>query len=225
MKHLKERPPYLRLLLSACMVAALTSMSTMAGATTIDFETPSLNGADIANVSPLEIQGVRFIGLETGFLVREAAQFPCEGLSPTNQAYWGWTLEWGCIEGCCPSQLIRIEFPAQPVTPITHLSLEARSVYGPLQLITFDAEGAYLGGVSIDPAPVACNASTRGTLEISTERPIAAAEIWCGYRPAPGCYDGCCTFGSTIIIDNVMFDGAEVPTAHTSWGSIKALYR
>ena len=225
MKHVNERRPCLQLLLSACMLAALMSMGTMAGATTIDFETPSLNGEDSANISPLEIQGVQFIGLEYGYLVRESALFPCSGLSPTNQAYEGWTLEWGCIEGCCPSQLIVIVFPAQPAEPVTHLSLEVRSAYGPLYLRTYDADGVYLGEVWINPAPVACHMSTRGTLEISTARPIATAEIWSGNRPFPGCYDGCCTFGSTIVIDNVTFDGGQLPTAHTSWGSIKALYR
>ena len=206
------------------MVAALVSMGTMAGATTIDFETPSLNGEDAANINPLEIQGVRFIGFQNGLLVRESAQFPCGGLSPTNQAYEGSTVQWGCVEGCCPSQLIRIEFPAQPAEPITHLSLEARSVNGPLYLRTYDADGVYLDGVSINPAPMVCSMSTRGTLEISTARPIAVAEIWSGYRPTPGSCEGCLTFGSTIVIDNVTFDGDQVPTAHTSWGSIKALY-
>jgi hypothetical protein len=221
MKHVIERRPHLQPLLVACMVAALVLMgTTMAGAATIDFETPSLNGADQANISPLEIQGVRFTGFSTGFLIQESAYDTC--LSATNQAYQGWTSQFGCIEGCCPSQLILIEFPGPPAEPVTHLSLEARSYSGPLYLWTYDADG-HLVAASIDPPSVACSMSIRGTLEVSTARPIVSAEIWSGNRPPPEC-DGCCTFGSTIVIDNVTFDNGQVPTTPVTWGSIKARY-
>ena len=223
MNRIRARRPRLHLLLGACMVAALVSMATMAGAITIDFETPSLNGADADFISPLEIQGVRFIGFENGILVRESAYFPCDGVSATNQAYEGWTLQYGCIEGCCPSQLILIEFPGPPAEPVTHLSLEARSYSGPLYLWTYDADGQ-LVAASIDPPPVACSMSIRGTLEVWTARPIVSAEIWSGNRTPPGC-EGCCTFGSTIVIDNVTFDNGPVPTTPVTWGSIKAKYR
>lgn len=224
MNRIRARRPRLHLLLGACMVAALVSMATMAGAITIDFETPSLNGADADFISPLEIQGVRFIGFENGILVRESAYFPCDGVSATNQAYEGWVLQFGCIEGCCPSQLIRIEFPGPPAGPVTHLSLETRSSNGPLMLRTYDAVGNR-SETSIDPAPVACSMSRRGTLEISTALPIVAAEVWSGRRLPDGCCDGCITFGSTIVIDNVTFDGGSVPTTPVTWGRLKVLHR
>jgi hypothetical protein len=200
------------------------SMTTMAGATTIDFEMPSLNGVDAASMSPLEIQGVRFTGFQNGILVRESAFFPCDGVSETNQAYEGFTVQFGCVEGCCPSQFISIGFPGPPAEPVTHLALEVRSLSGPLFLRTYDAAGNR-SETAINPAPVACGMSRRGTLAISTPSPIVAAEIWSGNRPADGCCDGCLSFGSTIVIDNVTFDSGAVPTTPATWGRLKVLYR
>jgi hypothetical protein len=223
MKPIRARRFRLHLFLGACMVA-FGSTATMARATTIDFETPSLNGADEASISPLEIQGVQFIGLAIGSLVRESAFFPCDDLSATNQAYEGWVVTWGCIEGCCPSQLISIGFPGPPAEPVRHLALEARSSYGPLFLRTYDAAGNR-NETSIDPAPVACSMARRGTLDISTATPIVAAEVWSGNRLPDGCCDGCISFGYTIVIDNVTFDGGAVPTTPATWGRLKVLYR
>lgn len=224
MRPIRSRRSRLQRLPGAWMVALLVTTATTAHATTIDFETISLNGADAEYISPLEIQGVRFTGFQNGFLIREAANFPCDGLSETNQAYEGWTLNFGCVEGCCPSQLIVIEFPGAPAGPVTHLSLEARSTSGPLFLRTYDAFGIS-GETSIDPSPAACGMSERGILEISTAQPIAAAEIWSGNRLPDGCCDGCVTFGSTIVIDNVTFDAGPVSTLPASWGRLKVRYR
>ena len=221
MKCVNETQPGIQPLLVACMVAVLVMGATMAGGATIDFETPSLNGADQAYISPLEIQGVRFTGQSNGFLIQESAYDTC--LSAPNQAYQGWTVQFGCIEGCCPSQLILIEFPGPPAEPVTHLSLEVRSYARPLYLWTYDADG-HLVASWIDPPPVACTMPIRGTLEVSTLRPIVSAEIWSGNRPPLEC-DGCCTFGWTIVIDNVTFDSGPVPTTPVTWGSIKAKYR
>jgi hypothetical protein len=223
MKDLNDRRR-LQLLLSSCLVSALMSIGTMAGATTIDFENLSLGGEDMALMSPLEIQGVRIFGFQNGFLVRESANYPCDDVSEVNQAYMGFTVQFGCIEGCCPSQFISIEFPGPPAEPVTQLSLEARSSSGPLFLRTYDAIGNRTE-TSINPPPAACSLSRRGTLEISTALPIAVAEIWSGNRLPDGCCDGCISFGSTIVIDNVTFPGGPLSTAHTSWGRIKALYR